>query len=221
MLRLKNLSKSFDSAEGSVEVLNNVNLTVSQGESVAILGESGSGKSTLLHIISGLEKPNTGSIEFDDKDIWLESEANRAKIRRETMAVIFQQFNLVPSLTIRENIELHAKIVERFDLSFIENIVEILKIKDIMSKYPEQTSGGQQQRTAIARAIAAKPTLILADEPTGNLDEANTRSVIRMLGKLVTQSQTTLLVATHSHSFASTLKSQYLLEKGKLTRNVK
>ena len=136
------------------------------------------------------------------------------------MAVIFQQFNLVPSLTIEENIELHAKIVNKFDPSFIKNIVRILRIEDIMGKYPEQTSGGQQQRTAIARAVAAKPALILADEPTGNLDEANTKSVIKMLGKLVTQSQTTLLVATHSHSFASTLKSQFILKKGKLKRYV-
>ena len=220
MLRLKNVSKFFDSAEGTLQVLNNVNLTVSRGESVAILGESGSGKSTLLHIISGLEKLSAGSIKFDDKDLWLVSEANRAKIRREKMAVIFQQFNLVPSLTIKENIELHAKIVNTFDPSFIEDIVRILRIEDIMGKYPEQTSGGQQQRTAIARAVAAKPVLILADEPTGNLDEANTQNVIKMLGKLVTQSQTTLLVATHSHSFASTLKLQFLLEKGKLKRYV-
>lgn len=220
MLRLKNVSKSFDSPEGSLKVLNNVNLTVSMGQSVAILGESGSGKSTLLHIISGLEKPNSGSIEFDKRDVWLANETGRAKIRREKMAVIFQQFNLVPSLTIRENIELHAKIVKKFDLPFIEKIVKTLKIKDIMGKYPEQTSGGQQQRTAIARAVAAKPVLILADEPTGNLDEANTESVIKMLGTLVTQSQTTLLVATHSHSFASTLQSQYLLKNGKLKRNV-
>ena len=220
MLRLKDVSKFFDSAEGPLQVLNNVNLTVSQGESVAILGESGSGKSTLLHIISGLEKPNLGSIKFDDNDLWLVSEANRAKIRREKMAVIFQQFNLVPSLTIEENIELHAKIVNKFDPSFIKNIVRILRIEDIMGKYPEQTSGGQQQRAAIARAVAAKPALILADEPTGNLDEANTKSVIKMLGKLVTQSQTTLLVATHSHSFASTLKSQFILKKGKLKRYV-
>ena len=220
MLCLKNVSKSFDSAEGSLEVLNNINLTVPRGESVAIIGESGSGKSTLLHIISGLEKPNTGSIQFDNRDLWLGSEANRAKMRREKMAVIFQQFNLVPSLTIRENIELHSKIVKRFDPSFIKDVVRILRIEDIMEKYPEQTSGGQQQRTAIARAVAAKPILILADEPTGNLDEINTKNVIKMLGELVTQSNTTLLVATHSHSFASTLKSQFILRNGKLTRNV-
>jgi putative ABC transport system ATP-binding protein len=126
----------------------------------------------------------------------------------------------VPSLTIRENIELHAKIVKKFDPSFIKDVVGLLRIEDIMEKYPEQTSGGQQQRTAIARAVSAKPTLILADEPTGNLDELNTQSVIQMLGKLVTQSKTTLLVATHSNSFASTLKSQVILSKGKLSRNV-
>jgi putative ABC transport system ATP-binding protein len=220
MLCLENLSKAFNSSEGSAQVLNKLNLTVPRGTSLAVLGESGSGKSTLLHIISGLEKPNSGSVKFENQNIWLLSEPKRAKIRREKMAVIFQQFNLVPSLTIIENIELHAKIVKKFDPVFIKNIVRMLKIEDILGKYPEQTSGGQQQRAAIARAVAAKPTLILADEPTGNLDEANTASVIKILGRLVTQSQTTLLVATHSQTLASTLNSQVILRKGKLTRNV-
>jgi putative ABC transport system ATP-binding protein len=220
MLSLKNISKSFNSAEGPLEVLSKVNLNVARGETVAILGESGSGKSTLLHIIAGLEKPDSGEVIVEQMDVWLAAETNRAKLRREKMAVVFQQFNLVPSLTIRENIELHAKIVQKFDPPFIKNIVRILKIEDLMEKYPEQTSGGQQQRAAIARAIAAKPALILADEPTGNLDEENTSSVIKMLGTLVIQSQTTLLVATHSHSFAAKLNTQYSLRKGNLKRNV-
>ena len=220
MLSLKNLSKSFNSSEGQLKVLNDLNLTVGKGESLAILGESGSGKSTLLHIIAGLENPTSGLVEFQNIDIWTSSESERAKLRREKMAVIFQQFNLIPSLTIKDNIEFHAKIIGTFDPKFVQNTVRLLKLEDILKKYPEQTSGGQQQRTAIARAVAAKPLLILADEPTGNLDEKNTTSVITILNKLVNKDQTTLLVATHSQTLAASLKAQVILKNGKLERHV-
>ena len=220
MLSLKNLSKFYNSSEGQLTVLNDLSLKVSKGESLAILGESGSGKSTLLHIIAGLEKPTTGLVRFQNMDIWASNEAERAKLRREKMAVIFQQFNLIPSLSIKDNIEFHSKIIGTFDPEFVQNTVKLLKLEDILNKYPEQTSGGQQQRTAIARAIAAKPLLILADEPTGNLDEKNTTSVIKMLNKLVNKEQTTLLVATHSQTLAASLKTQVILKKGKLKRYV-
>lgn len=220
MLSLKNLSKFFNSSEGQLTVLNDLSLQVSKGESLAILGESGSGKSTLLHIIAGLEKPTTGLVKFQNIDIWASNESERAKLRRENMAVIFQQFNLIPSLTIKDNIEFHSKIIGTFDREFVQNTVKLLKLEDILKKYPEQTSGGQQQRTAIARAIAAKPLLILADEPTGNLDEKNTTSVIKMLNKLVNKEQTTLLVATHSQTLAASLNTQVILKKGKLKRYV-
>ena len=220
MLCLQNVNKSFRSSEGTLEVLKNLNFSVSKGESVAVLGESGSGKSTLLHIVAGLEKPTSGSIRFERSDIWISSETKRAQIRREKMAVIFQQFNLIPSLTIQDNIEFHAKLVGTFDREFVCNTIKILKLDSILKKYPEQISGGQQQRVAIARAIVAKPLLILADEPTGNLDERNTATVIRILTKLVTQEKTTLIVATHSQKFAASLKSQVILQNGKLKRNV-
>ena len=220
MLSLKNLSKSFNSPEGQLKVFTDLNLTVGKGESLAILGESGSGKSTLLHIIAGLEKPTAGLVGFQKVDIWASNESERAKVRREKMAVIFQQFNLIPSLNIKDNIEFHAKIVGTFDAEFVQNIVKLLKLEDILKKYPEQTSGGQQQRTAIARAVAAKPLLILADEPTGNLDEKNTISVIRILNRLVSKHQTTLLVATHSQTLAASLKTQVILKKGNLRKYV-
>ena len=220
MLSLKNLSKSFNSPEGQLKVFTDLNLTVGKGESLAILGESGSGKSTLLHIIAGLEKPTAGLVGFQDVDIWASNESKRAKVRREKMAVIFQQFNLIPSLNIEDNIEFHAKIVGTFDAEFVQNIVKLLKLEDILKKYPEQTSGGQQQRTAIARAVAAKPLLILADEPTGNLDEKNTISVIKILNRLVGKHQTTLLVATHSQTLAASLKKQVILKKGTLRKYV-
>ncbi len=220
MLTLKNLSKSFNSSEGRLEILNNVNFSVSKGESLAILGESGSGKSTLLHIIAGLEKPSSGSVAFEKYDIWSSSESERAKMRRQNMAVIFQQFILIPCLNVRDNIEFHSKIIGTFDPEFVEKTITYLKLNDIINKYPEQISGGQQQRTAIARAVVARPKIILADEPTGNLDETNSKTVIKMLNKLVEKNLTTLLVATHSQIFAKSLKVQVLLKKGKLKRNV-
>ena len=208
MLSLKNLSKSFNSSEGKLHVLKNLNFTVNKGESLAILGESGSGKSTLLHVIAGLEKPSAGLVGFQNVDIWASNESERARLRREKMAVIFQQYNLIPSLNIKDNIEFHSKIVGTFDPDFVQKAIKVLRLESILKKYPEQTSGGQQQRTAIARAVAAKPLMILADEPTGNLDEKNTRSVIKMLNQLVKKDQTTLIVATHSQTLAASLKTQ-------------
>lgn len=220
MLSLKSLSKYFSSSGETVEVLHDLNLSISKGQSLAILGDSGSGKSTLLHIISGLEKPTSGSVVFQNSNIWDFGESKRAKIRREKMAVIFQQFNLIPSLTIKDNIEFHSKMKGSLDSEFACETIELLKLEDILQKYPEQTSGGQQQRTAIARAVIAKPSLILADEPTGNLDEENTASVMKIFSKLVKKTQTTLIVATHSQTFAASLETQAILKKGKLKRNV-
>ncbi len=216
MLSLENLSKSFNSWEGNIRVLKDLNLTITKGDSLAIVGESGSGKSTLLHIIAGLEKPTSGLVEFEKQNIWAKSESERAKLRRENMAVIFQQFNLIPSLTIKDNIEFHAKIIDSFDSELIQNTVKFLELETILGKYPEQTSGGQQQRAAIARAVVAKPSIILADEPTGNLDEKNTAKVIKMLNQLVDKDGTTLIVATHSQLFAASLKAQVVLQDGKL-----
>ena len=220
MLSLKNLCKSYVSPEGDLEVINKLNFSISKGKSLAIVGESGSGKSTLLHLIAGLERPSSGSIEFEQLDLWTLNDSNRAKIRREKMAVIFQQFNLIPSLTVKDNIEFHAKIIGTFDPILVKQTVTLLKLDDVLKKYPEQISGGQQQRSAIARAVVAKPVLILADEPTGNLDEKNSTNVIEMLTALVDKNKTTLIVATHSQAFAASLQTQATLKDGKLTRNV-
>ena len=220
MLSLKNLCKSYASPEGDLEVINKLNFSISEGQSLAIVGESGSGKSTLLHVIAGLEKPSSGSVEFEQLDLWALNESNRAKIRRENMAVIFQQFNLIPSLTVKDNIEFHAKIIGTFDPILVKETITLLKLEDVLKKYPEQISGGQQQRSAIARAVVAQPVLILADEPTGNLDEKNTTSVIEMLNTLVDKNKTTLIVATHSQAFAASLQTKVILKEGKLTKHV-
>ena len=221
MLSIKDLCKSYISTEGNHKVLNNLNLDVSQGDSLALIGESGSGKSTLLNIIAGLEKPSSGTIWVDGIELWSIKEFERAKIRREKMAVIFQQFNLIPSLKIKQNIEFHARLNRNIDIKFINDVIFTLGLEDILEKYPEQTSGGQQQRVAIARAISSKPNLILADEPTGNLDEENTLKVAKLLNSLVKKNNMTLIVATHSQNLAATLDSQVVLIKGNLQKNAR
>jgi putative ABC transport system ATP-binding protein len=221
MLSIKDLCKAYISTEGNHKVLNNLNLDVSQGDSLALIGESGSGKSTLLNIIAGLEKPSSGTIWVDGIELWSIKEFERAKIRREKMAVIFQQFNLIPSLKIKQNIEFHARLNRNIDIKFINDVIFTLGLEDILEKYPEQTSGGQQQRVAIARAISSKPNLILADEPTGNLDEENTLKVAKLLNSLVKKNNMTLIVATHSQNLAATLDSKVVLIKGHLQKNAR
>ena len=219
MLHVKKLSKTYYSAEGNQAVLKDLDLNLQQGDSLAILGESGSGKSTLINIIAGLEEPTKGIIELNGLNLWSCLEHQRAKIRRERLAVIFQQYNLIPTLTIRENILFHAKLVGKVDPNFVNQIVRTLKLETILEKYPEQTSGGQQQRVAIARAVAAKPNLILADEPTGNLDEENTQRVIEMLNLLLKENNTSLLIATHSNILSAQLDAQVILTKGTLKKH--
>ena len=219
MLNIKNLSKTYESSEGVQHVLTNLDFHQHEGDSTAILGDSGSGKSTLLHIIAGLEKPTSGSVKLHNTEIWSSRESDRARIRRENMSIIFQQFNLIPSINIRQNIEFHAKLVNKYDHKFVDQILERLGLTTILEKYPEQTSGGQQQRTAIARAIASKPRLILADEPTGNLDGENTKRVIEVLSFLANTHNTSLMVATHSQALASQLSNKFTLVNGRLRKN--
>lgn len=216
MLSITDLSKKYSSIDGNQTVLNGLNLQLNTCESLAIIGESGSGKSTLLHIIAGLEKPSGGYVKLNGINLWLQSEHERARFRRNHISVIFQQFNLVPSLTVKENIEFHAKLINRFEPKFASTIIEYLKLENILTKYPEQTSGGQQQRVAIARALTAKPNLILADEPTGNLDPENSQRVAEILNLSLKQIETSLIVATHSDLLANTLDSKISLINGVL-----
>ena len=216
MLAVKNVSKSYVIPEGVQEVLKGVSFDFPRGSSFAILGESGSGKSTLLHVMAGLEKPDAGTVTLNDTNMWILNESGRAKLRREKMAVVFQQYNLINSLTIGQNISFLPKLAGRYDSSFIRKTVDALGLSNILSKYPEQTSGGQQQRTALARALVSKPSVIFADEPTGNLDEDNTQRVIEVLTKFTNNMSTSLIVATHSELLASKMNSVTVLEGGTL-----
>jgi putative ABC transport system ATP-binding protein len=186
------------------------------GETLALRGESGSGKSTLLHIAGALELPDGGSVEIAGRDLSKMDDAERAAVRRRDVAIIFQQFNLIPSLTVASNITFQANLSGPVDKTKIEKIVSALGLADQMKKYPEALSGGQQQRVAIARALVAEPKLLLADEPTGNLDEKTAQAVLEQMLKLVAETDTALMVVTHSQNVAARMDRQLLLIEGKL-----
>ena len=216
VLNLKLIKKSYQTNEGKVPVLNGVSLKLLAGETLALRGESGSGKSTLLHIAGALELPDAGSIKIAGKDISKMDDTGRAAVRRKDIAIIFQQFNLIPSLTVASNINFQAKLSGQVDKTKVEKIVSSLGLSEQMGKYPEVLSGGQQQRVAIARALVSKPKLLLADEPTGNLDEQSAQSVLEQMLKLVAETNTALMVVTHSQNVAARMDKQLQLIGGKL-----
>ena len=216
VLNLKAIRKSFRTNEGEVPVLSDISLSLLAGETLALRGESGSGKSTLLHIAGALELPDGGSVEIAGKNLSEMDDAERAAVRRRDVAIIFQQFNLIPSLTVASNITFQANLSGPVDKTKIEKIVSALGLMDQMKKYPEALSGGQQQRVAIARALVAEPKLLLADEPTGNLDEKTAQAVLEQMLKLVGETDTALMVVTHSRNVAARMDRQLLLIEGKL-----
>ena len=216
VLKLNSIQKSFRTNEGEVPVLSDVSLSLFAGETLALRGESGSGKSTLLHIAGALELPDGGSVEIAGRDLSKMDDAERAAVRRRDVAIIFQQFNLIPSLTVASNISFQANLSGPIDKTKIEKIVSALGLADQMKKYPEALSGGQQQRVAIARALVAEPKLLLADEPTGNLDEKTAQAVLEQMLKLVAETETALMVVTHSQNVAARMDRQLLLIEGQL-----
>lgn len=216
ILSLSDVTKSYRSAEGPIAVLKSVTLGLAQGESLALTGESGSGKSTLLHLAGGLDRPDSGSILVNGRDISALDDTGRASFRRTDVGVIFQQFNLIPSLDVADNISFHARLAGRFDSAWEAELVNELGIGQLLKRYPEQLSGGQQQRVAIGRTLAAKPPLVLADEPTGNLDEATADIVLDIMLRLTKSAKIALLLVTHSNRLADKLDRRITLSGGKV-----
>jgi putative ABC transport system ATP-binding protein len=214
VLRVTGLTKSYRSAGEDVAVLRGVDLTVTTGESVALSGESGSGKSTLLHLIAGLDAADGGEIRLADTVVSHLNDAGRAELRRDRLGLVFQQFNLIPSLTVADNLVFQSRIAGRHDAAWHDELVERLGLAQLLKRYPEQLSGGQQQRVAIGRALAPKPLLLLADEPTGNLDEDTADEVLRLARDLVTRTGCGFLMVTHSARLAATLDRQVTLHAG-------
>ena len=214
ILRLEHVTKHYRDQSDVIPVLTDINLSISAGETVALTGDSGSGKSTLLHIAAGLETPDFGKVLIGDQEISQLSEPDRARVRRTDVSVIFQQFNLIPSLTVEANIRFQAELSKRTDSAWINELVEVLGLKAHLGKYPEVLSGGQQQRVAIARSLALRPVFLLADEPTGNLDEKTSDTVVSQMLALVTEINTSLLIVTHSPDVAAQMKIQKKLQNG-------
>lgn len=216
MLTVTDLAKSYDTPQGQVPVFKGVSFEINAGESVALMGESGSGKSTLLHLVAGLEPATGGTILVGGEDITALAEAERAALRRACMSLVFQQFNLITSLTVRDNLAFEAKLAGVYDPTWNAKLTDILGLGGLLDRYPEEISGGQQQRVAIGRSFAAKPSLILTDEPTGNLDEANSDAVLELALGLVRETGAALLMATHSERLAAKLDRRLTLSQGTL-----
>ena len=214
VLSVRNLTKTYRSAGEQIVVLRGVNLSVAAGERVALSGESGSGKSTLLHLIAGLDRADGGEIRLAEASIADLSDAGRAELRRDRLGLVFQQFNLIPSLNVEDNLAFQSRIAGRHDPVWHGELVERLGFGGLLKRYPEQLSGGQQQRVAIGRALAVKPLLLLADEPTGNLDEATADDVLALARDLVTRTGCGFLMVTHSARLAATLDRQVNLHAG-------
>jgi putative ABC transport system ATP-binding protein len=216
MLKVVDLTKSYRSAQDVLTVLRGVDLNVAAGESVALTGESGSGKSTLLHLIAGLDDADSGEVWIADAQVSGLSDVARAALRRQQLGLVFQQFNLVPSLNVADNLALQARLAGRHDAGWQTELIERLGLGATLKRYPEQLSGGQQLRVAIGRALAVKPGVLLADEPTGNLDEATADEVLRLTRELVTRSGCGFLMVTHSMRLAATLDRQVHLHAGRI-----
>lgn len=218
-LSVENVTKHFDSSEGSVRVLDGISLGLEAGEVVALTGESGSGKSTLLHVIAGLEPAESGRVLLDGVDVLGLNDRQSAKLRRENIGIVFQQFNLIPSLTVSQNISFQARLAGKDTLELpMEDLTKSLGLDDQLAKYPEQLSGGQQQRVAIARAILHAPKLVLADEPTGNLDENSGDAVYQALLTQAKSSGASLLIATHSTRLAARADRRLHLSHGSVVQ---
>jgi len=216
VLSVRDLHKSYRTSGEELAVLRGVNLTLDAGETVALTGESGSGKSTLLHLIAGLDRANSGEIDLDGNIVSSMSDGERAAMRRDRLGLVFQQFNLIPSLSVADNLVFQTRIAERYDSVWQAELTERLGLNELLDRYPEQLSGGQQQRVAIGRALAVKPLVLLADEPTGNLDEKTADGVLQLTRDLVVRTGCAFLMVTHSARLATILDRQVHLSAGRI-----
>lgn len=218
LLEVKSICKTYGTGEAAVQALKNVSFTVPKGEFVAVVGESGSGKSTLLNMIGALDTPTSGKVLIDGKDTFSMKEEQRTVFRRRNIGFIFQAFHLVPELTVEQNIIFPVLLdYQKPDQDYLEEILEVLNLKERRHHLPNQLSGGQQQRTAIGRALITRPMLILADEPTGNLDTRNSSEVITLLKKASKRYEQTIIMITHNRSIASTADRVLQVSDGVLT----
>ncbi|MFA5572685.1 MAG: ABC transporter ATP-binding protein [Crenarchaeota archaeon] len=221
VLKIENLSKTFAVSKNKIQPLNNIDLEIEKGEFTAIMGPSGSGKTTLLNLIGCIDKPTEGKIRIDGIDITQLPESKLYKIRRDKIGFIFQNFNLLPYLNARENVELAMELAGKFKGQRKQRAQELLRTVGLSGREqhrPQKLSQGEQQRVAVARALANDPAIILADEPTGNLDAANKREIVKLLSDLNKKQGTTILMVTHDEQVAAHTQRTLLLNQGKITQ---
>ena len=217
VIETKNLGKVYGKSENKVVALDNINMNVEKGEFLAIIGASGSGKSTLLHQIGGVDKPTSGQVIIDDTDIYKLNESKLAIFRRRKIGFIFQSFNLIPVLSVEENIKMPALLDHRtVDEEYFNDLVKTLGLKERLNHLPSELSGGQQQRVAIARALINKPSIVLADEPTGNLDSENSKEIIEMIKYSVKKYNQTAIVITHDLNIAENADRIIKIKDGRI-----
>ena len=215
ILKIENLSKTYGKNEAKVDALKNINLSINKGEFVAIVGPSGSGKSTLLHLIGGVDKPSEGKVYINDVDIYNLKEKDLSIFRRRNVGLIYQFYNLIPVLSAKENILLPAELDNRkIDKEYLDDLLNTLGLKERENHLPNELSGGQQQRTSIGRALINRPAVILADEPTGNLDSKNSKEVLELLKLSVKKYNQTLIMITHDSNIALQADRVITIEDG-------
>ena len=217
ILEVQNLCKTYGKGEAEVRALDHVSFSVGKGEFIAIVGESGSGKSTLLNVVGALDNPTSGKVLIDGKDIFSMPEKKLTVFRRQNIGFIFQSFNLIPELNVEQNITFPLLLdYQKPDQKYVEELLEILGLKERRKHLPSQLSGGQQQRVAIGRALAARPAIIMADEPTGNLDSKNSQEVITLLKSIPAKYRQTILMITHNENHADATDRVLRMTDGRL-----
>ncbi len=220
MVRVENLSKIYGSGDSEVRALDNVSFSIDKGEFVAIIGASGSGKSTLLHLLGGVDRPTSGKVFIDNTDIYELNESKLAIFRRRHIGLIYQFYNLIPTLNVEENITLPQLLDGRtVDKQRLNEIITTIGLNDRVSHLPNKLSGGQQQRVSIGRAIITNPAIVLADEPTGNLDSKNSKEIIELLKLSNKKYGQTLIVITHDERIALQADRIITVDDGRITRN--
>ncbi len=217
ILEVQNLCKTYGKGEAEVRALDHVSFSVGKGEFIAIVGESGSGKSTLLNVVGALDNPTSGKVLIDGKDIFSMPEKKLTVFRRQNIGFIFQSFNLIPELNVEQNITFPLLLdYQKPDQKYVEELLEILGLKERRKHLPSELSGGQQQRVAIGRALAARPAIIMADEPTGNLDSKNSQEVITLLKSMSAKYRQTILMITHNENHANATDRVLRMTDGRL-----
>ena len=220
ILKVENLTKSYGNGEAKVDAIKNINLSINKGEFVAIIGPSGSGKSTLLHLLGGVDKPTSGKVYINDVDIYNLKEKDLSIFRRRNVGLIYQFYNLIPVLSVKENILLPAELDNRkIDKDYLDDLLKTLGLKERANHLPNELSGGQQQRTSIGRALINRPSIVLADEPTGNLDSKNSKEVLELLKLSVRKYNQTLIMITHDPSIALQADRVITIEDGTIKQD--